>query len=101
MDLEYLYNHISEELEGSKEYIKIAIELKPMTEAWSKKFYTMSMEEHAHAANFYAMFNEYCSKLSESFVEMPEYVADMRKDIVDKYIECTAKIKSMWEIYKS
>jgi hypothetical protein len=101
MDLEYLYDHIQEELESSKEYIRLAIELKPMTEAWSKKFYSMSMEEHAHATNFYGMFNEYCSKLSGSFVEMPEYIRDMHREMVDKYTACTTTIKAMWEIYKS
>jgi len=30
MDLEYFKSHIKEELEGSKDYIKRAIEIKPM-----------------------------------------------------------------------
>lgn len=100
MDLDYLVNGINDELKGSKEYIKIAIELKPMTESWSKKFYEMSVEEHKHAAALYSMFNEYCSKLSQSYMDLPEYVKDMRSEIVDKYSECTALIKSMWETYK-
>lgn len=100
MDVEYLYNKIKEELHGSKEYIKTALELRPMTEAWAKKFYSMSMEEHTHATNFYNMFNEYCTKMAGSMTELPDYIKEMRKDIVDIYTECTATIKSMWELYK-
>lgn len=100
MDITYLYDKIKEELHGSKCYIKTALELKPMTETWAKKFFMMSQDEHAHATNFYNMFNEYCSKMSESAVDLPEYVKDMRKEIVDEYAECTATIKAMWELYK-
>lgn len=100
MDIEYLFDKIKEELHGSKCYIKTALELKPMTEAWAKKFFTMSQEEHAHATNFYNMFNEYCSKMAGSLTELPDYVKQMHKEAVDMYAECTAAIKAMWELYK-
>lgn len=101
MDIEYLACHIKEELSGSKDYAKKALELKPMTEAWSKKFYEMSVEEHKHATNFYQMFNEYCSKMSSSLTDMPDYVKEIRTEVVDKYADCTAAIKAMWELLKS
>lgn len=78
----------------------MALELKPMTDSWSKKFYTMSMEEHAHATNFYNMFNEYCSKVAGTVTDLPDYIVNMRKEIIDTYAECTASIKAMWELYK-
>lgn len=101
MDLEYLADRIKDELLGSKEYAKYALELKPMTETWSKKFYDMSVEEHKHASNFYQMFNEYCSKMSSSFSDLPDYAKEIRSDVVDSYAECTAKIKAMWELFRS
>lgn len=100
MDLYYLADHIKEELEGSKDYIMRALELKPMTETWSKKLYEMSMEEHKHATNLYQMFNEYCLKMSASMNDMPEYARSLKDEIVDVYAECTSKIKAMWELYK-
>lgn len=101
MDLEYLADHIKEELCGAKDYAKKALELKPMTEAWSKKFYEMSVEEHKHASNFYQMFNEYCSKMSGSLTDLPEYVKTIRDDVISSYAECTNMIKTMWELLKS
>lgn len=100
MDIEYLADKVKDELMGSKSYIKMAIELKPMTESWSKKFYDMSIEEHKHANNFYTMFNEYCSKVAGSVTDMPEYIKDLRSETIDFYTEYTNCIKSMWEIYK-
>lgn len=100
MDLEFLRNQIKDELHDSKMYAKLAIELKPMTEVWSKKFLEMSADEHKHATILYGMFNEYCSKLSEKFDEMPEYIGEIRSDVVESFASCTAVIKEMWNIYK-
>lgn len=100
MDLETIAELIEEELEGSMRYVKTAIELKPMTEAWSKKFLDMSVEEHKHANNLYLLFNEYCSKIAGSFVDVPTYVSEVRSKTIDCYADCTAKIKAMWDIYK-
>lgn len=100
MDIEYLLDHIKEELCDSKDYAKKALELKPMTEAWSKKFYEMSVEEHKHATNFYQMFNEYCSKMSTSFTDFPDYVKEFREEVVDTYTKYTTTIKTMWELLK-
>ena len=100
MDLQYLHDKIKDELCDAKMYAKLAIELKPMTEVWSKKFLDMSADEHKHATTLYGMFNEYCSKLSEKFDEMPEYVDEIRSDVIDSYASCTAVIKEMWAIYK-
>lgn len=100
MDLQFLRDQIKDELSDSKMYAKLAIELKPMTESWSKKFIEMSADEHKHATNLYAMFNEYCSKLSDKFEELPDYVDDYRSDVIESYSSCTAVIKEMWALYK-
>lgn len=101
MDLEYLADQIKDELCGAKDYIKKAIELKPMTESWSKKFFEMSTEEHKHAQNLFQMFDEYCSKMSNSIASMPEYATKLHIETVDIYTECTAELKAMFDIYKS
>lgn len=100
MDIEYLVEKIKEELCDSKDYIKKAIELKPMTDSWAKKLYEMSVEEHKHANNLYSMFDEYCSKVTSSFTNVPQYIADARTEVIDTYSEYTACIKALWDIYK-
>ena len=100
MDLQFLRDQIKDELNDSKMYAKLAIELKPMTEVWSKKFIEMSADEHKHATILYSMFNDYCSKLSEKYDEMPEYIDEIRSDVIDSFASCTAVIKAMWDIYK-
>lgn len=101
MDLDYLSEQIQEELCDAQDYIKKAIELKPMTESWSKKFFEMSTDEQKHAQYLFQMFNEYCSKISKSITEMPDYASELHKITVDRYTEQLAKIKAMTEIYKS
>ena len=100
MDVEYLAHKVKDELKGSKEYIKIALELKPMADAWAKKFYMMSVDEYTHATNFYNLFNEYCSKIAESVMDLPDYISELRKEIVDMYAECSVEIKGMQDLYK-
>ncbi len=99
MDLVYLRDHIKEELDGAKDYVKRAIEIKPMEAAWGKMMLDMSAQELNHAAFLYNMFNEYCAIMAKSYTEIPPYVQTMRDEVVEMYTECTAKIKSMHEMY--
>lgn len=101
MDLEYLKCHIKEELKGSKDYIKRAIEIKPMDAAWSKTLVEMSANELTHATHLYNMANQYVNTIMKgTYQELPDYVSDMWQDIVDNYTECSALIKHMHEMIK-
>ena len=100
MDLKYFECQITDELEGAKDYIQRAIEIKPMSPKWGKLFYEMSSQEVAHAENLYLMFNEYCSKVTGSFEEVPKYIRNMRENITKMYTEELATIKAMHLIYK-
>lgn len=100
MDLQFLREQIKDELCDSKMYAKLAIELKPMTEVWSKKFLEMSSDEHKHATNLYNMFTEYCMKISDKVEDIPDYIQEARSDVIDTYAECTAVIKELWSICK-
>ena len=99
MDLVYLKDHITEELNDSKDYIKRAIEIRPMNANWGKILFDMSAQELTHASYFYNMFNEYCVILSKNYVEMPDYISKIRDEVVDMYTECSVKIKAMHEMY--
>ena len=46
---EYLRDHIIEELEGAKDYMTKAMELKETYPTWAQKFYKMAEMETEHA----------------------------------------------------
>ena len=100
MDLKYFEHQIIDELQGAKDYIQRAIEIKPMSPRWGKLFYDMSMQEATHADNLYSMFNEYCSKVTGSFEEIPKYICETRENVVKTYTEEMATIKTMQSIFK-
>ena len=100
MDLNYFEHQIIDELQGAKDYIQRAIEIKPMSPKWGKLFFEMSSQEAQHAENLYSMFNEYCSKVTGSFDEVPSYIQDMRERITKMYTEEMSMIKNMHSIYK-
>lgn len=99
MDLEYFKSHIMEELEGAKDYIIRAMELKPMNASWAKNLCEMSAQELSHASLLFNMFNEYCATLAANYSELPDYVRDIRDEITPKFMECSANIKHMHEQY--
>lgn len=100
MDIEYFKNQIAEELEGADQYIRFAIEIKPMNVQWSKMFYDMSLAELEHASNLFKMFEEYILTLSKAYQDMPEYLEETRRKVIKNYTETTAKIKYIQAMYK-
>lgn len=99
MDLKYFQCHITDELKGSRNYAKRAIEIKPMSPSWGKLFLEMSANELEHAKNLYTMFEEYYKKISDTYDKVPDYLKAGREEIVDMYTECSAKIKYMHSMY--
>jgi hypothetical protein len=99
MDMEYLKDHICEELADSQEYATHAIELKPMTASWAKSFIDMATAELNHAAYLYKMFVEYYQKIASTYSEIPDYVEDMYKETCRCYSSESAKAKYMIDMY--
>ena len=99
MNAEYFENHICEELDGAKEYIKKAIELRPMAQTWSKTLADMSLVELNHATSLYKMFGEYYKKIGESYKEIPSYIVDINDRINDKYSDMYVEIKLLHDMY--
>ena len=91
--LEYLKDHIIEEIDGALDYMSKAVEYK--TKAWGQKFYSMSMMELEHANCLTKMF------IAE---EKPEDMTDavyvqMQKSVLDTYSIGMGKIESMKKLY--
>lgn len=99
MDLEYFKDKICEELDGAKEYVKNALEIKAMVPAWGKMFIDMANAEIQHATYLYKMADEYCSTTAKAYTEMPQYMLDLKEEIVDEYMEKSALVKHMIEMY--
>lgn len=99
MNQTYLKEHVKEELEGAKDYIMRAIEIKAMDPSWGKMLYKMSQEELEHATNFYNMSVDYYNKVSSAYSEVPEYMEKCMNEITEEYMECSATIKKMQEMY--
>jgi uncharacterized protein YdhG (YjbR/CyaY superfamily) len=45
------------------------------------------------------MFEQYYKKLSEEYKEMPDYIQETKDCIVDMYVEKSAKVKYMHEMF--
>lgn len=99
MNQTYLKEHLCDELEGAKEYIKRAIEIKAMDTTWAKILYEMSVDELKHANYVFKMSEDYYNKVSSAFSTPPDYMEECMNEIVDMYTEEYATIKKMQEIY--
>lgn len=99
MNAKYLKTQIIDELDGAKDYIMKAIELKPMTPTWAKIFSDMSAAELEHASRLFKMFDEYYNIMSKEYTKMPKYIEDCHKEIVDIYANDYAYIKLMHESF--
>lgn len=99
MNQTYLKEHMIEELEGAKDYIQRAIEIKAMDPSWGKMFYEMSVQELAHAQNFFKMAEDYYKKVTSAYSESPKYMDDCMHEITEIYTEQYSQIKVMHEMY--
>lgn len=99
MNQVYLKEHLCEELEGAKEYIRRAIEIKAMDPSWGKMFYDMSVQELSHADNFFKMFQDYYKKVTSVYKEPPDYMEECMDEIVKMYTEEHSAIKAMQDMY--
>ena len=99
MKLQYFKEHLDDELEGAKDYIMRAMELKPMNLSWAKHFVEMSSAELNHATTIYELFNDYYKTLSGSYTKMPEYIENIKKEMTETYTDCYPKIKIMHEMF--
>lgn len=99
MNAEWFKDHICEELDGAEEYIRYAIEIKPMASDWSKDLVAMSAAELDHAAKLWKMFDQYYKQLSDAFKMVPKYIEDDYRCVADKYDKKVYEIKHMHEMY--
>jgi hypothetical protein len=99
MNVQYFKYQIYDELNGAKDYIEKAIEIRAMNPTWAKTLADMSATELSHATHLYEMFEQYYKKLSEEYKEMPDYIQETKDCIVAMYVEKTAKVKYMHEMF--
>lgn len=100
MNVWYFDKQIPDELNGAKDYIKRAIEIRPMHSAWAKELAEMSSNELEHATNLYKMYQEYYGKMAESYATVPEYIEESYTKITEEFTKCSAEIKYLHDMYK-
>lgn len=101
-DLMKLRDQIKEELDGAKEYIQYAIEKKTSNPAWAKTFVEMSAAELGHASSLFKMFEDCFQsmmKLDEKSVPYKEFLNLIHYQTSDDYMERSAEIKYMHDMY--
>ncbi len=91
---EYLRDHIIEELEGAKDYMTKAMELKETYPAWSYKFYKMAEMETEHAN----CMNKIFASMGDS--EDPCHDS-MYREILESYTKYMTEISTMKKMYYS
>ena len=91
---EYLRDHIMEELEGAKDYMTKALELKETYPAWAQKFCKMAEMETEHANCMNKMF------ASMGDTEDPCHDS-MYKDILEAYTKYMTEISTMKKMFRS
>lgn len=102
IDLSYYNAQISDQLDGARNYIKRAIKLKAEHADWSSTYAKMSEAELGHAENLMTMFDQDL-KLSEEDAddEVVQILQGFRATMSDMYVESVAKVKYMYEIYRT
>jgi hypothetical protein len=91
---EYLRDHIMDELEGAKDYMSKALELKEKYPSWAQKFYKMAeMEiEHANCMNkIFASMSDYDDPCHDS----------MYKEILGAYTKYMTDVSAMKKMFYS
>lgn len=99
MNSNWFADHICDEIDGANEYIKIAIEIKPMNADWSKELVAMSAAELDHANRLWKMFDQYYKIISGAYKVVPEYIEDDYRCIADSYNKRVSEVKLMHEMY--
>lgn len=98
MDIYYLKDHMCEELDGAKEYLKQASNLKGVNNDWSKNFYDMGKMELEHAAMLYKMLDQHYREL-DSKPELSGYMQPFKDEIDEKYMEKAGAARALMDVY--
>jgi len=101
MDLHYFESQICDELSGAEDYIKKALEIKPMNAKWGDTFVKMSSAELEHAEDLKGMLDEYYKSLTEKMEDGRSKTRFMNwySEVVEHYISCVANVKVLHSMY--
>lgn len=98
MDIYYLKDHMCEELDGSKEYLKQALNLKGVNNDWSKNFYDMGKAELDHAALLYKMLDQHYKEINLK-PDLSNYMQPFKNEIDEKYVVKSGAARALMDMY--
>lgn len=100
MDLKYLMHKALDELEGAEEYIKMGVQIQPMSKEWGDKLYALSTVEMEHAKTLFGMYQELYKKTTDAYPTVPKYLQEMNSEFTDEYMDQCTKVKLMQDVFK-
>lgn len=98
MNLTYFRGQICEELQGARDYAKLAMATRETDPAWSTHFTEMSAAELDHVNRLFKMAEQYYTALPKERQNGKE--GWLYRDIVNMVMDDTAKIKMMHAMIK-
>ena len=87
-----------DEINGAKDYMRQASNVKAKNQDWAKTFYDMANAEMDHARNLYRMFNEHYKQLNTDPV-LEDYMKPFKESVDDAFMEKIGVVKYMQEMY--
>ena len=100
MDIEYLADRVCDELESAKDYIKQAIEIKPMKEEWSAQLVQASAQELHHAEMFKNMLDDYYKIQHDLYKDkLPAYISECYEEVAGKYGTMRAEVLMLHGVF--
>ena len=95
-----LEDHIHEELDDSKKYIKCALKYKDDDRELGDLFYWLSQEEMSHADKIHKAIVDVISEYRRKEGEPPAEMMAIYNYLHDREIEKAKEIKLLWSMYK-
>lgn len=95
-----LFEKISEEIEGARNYAKCALRFKDIDSDRAATYLEMSKQELGHVDRLHAMVVRIIKKYKATGAEVPGDMQNLYNWQHDKMIDCVAKVKDLHAMYK-
>lgn len=98
-EMKDLFEEISEEIEGAKNYAKEALRLKDTDPERASMYMDMSKQELGHVDNLHRMAKRIVERYRSEGKEMPHGMETIYNWQHDKMIDCVAKVKYLQGLF--
>lgn len=93
-------SYIEDEIEGARDYAKMALELKDSRPETARIFYNMSLAEMQHADNLHAVVVDLIGEHRRTKGEPPAVMMELYDYLHEKHIDDATEVKVMQNTFK-